>query len=278
VVLAALAAGLGRLVATDAYLAYVKPGMRIPLILSVAVLAVLAISSANAADDRDDEGSSAPDGGDHPHEEHDPGGHDHDHDHSRFPRIGWWMLAPVVCIALVPLVPLGADAVGDRQANAVTERRAASSGSDDVERVTGGEVTMLDFVDRTVNDPSNPYTDPVTLTGFVSADPELSAAAATDQPEGGDELAVGLTDGPGSGFVLSRFVMSCCAADALPLSVFVRTDEVPPDPGTWVTVTGMHVPAPDDLPDGDRPLTQNIVVEADTIEVIDQPSRPYESY
>jgi uncharacterized repeat protein (TIGR03943 family) len=164
----------------------------------------------------------------------------------------------VVCIALVPLVPLGADAVGDRQANAVSERRAASGGGDDAERVTGGKVTMLDFVDRTVNDPTNPYTDPVTITGFVSPEP------------------VGAAKGPG--FVLSRFVMSCCAADALPLSVFVRTDEARPDYGTWVTVTGTHVAPPEDLPDGDRPLTENIVLEAETITEIDQPSRPYESY
>jgi uncharacterized repeat protein (TIGR03943 family) len=247
VVLAALAAGLGRLVATDAYLAYVKPGMRIPLILSVAVLAVLAISSANAADDPGDEGHGA--------------GHghgDHDHDHSRFPRIGWWMLAPVVCIALVPLVPLGAEAVEDRQANAVSERRSRSGSADEADRVTGGEVTMLDFVDRTVNDPTNPYTDPVTLTGFVSPEPVDASV--------------------GAGFVLSRFVMSCCAADALPLSVFARTEEAPPDPGTWVTVTGTHVPPPDNLPDGDRPLTENIVLEAETITEIDQPSRPYEAY
>jgi hypothetical protein len=191
------------------------------------------------------------------------------------------MLAPVVCIALVPLVPLGADAVGDRQANAVSERRAGATGDDEDDRVTGGEVTMLDFVDRTVNDPTNPYTDPVTLTGFVSVDPEESSAGSADREGAAGDVALvsdPSADSSGAGFVLSRFVMSCCAADALPLSVFVRTDEVIPDPGTWVTVTGTHVPAPDDLPDGDRPLTQNIVLEADTITVIDQPSRPYESY
>jgi uncharacterized membrane protein YcgQ (UPF0703/DUF1980 family) len=77
--------------------------------------------------------------------------------------------------------------------------------------------------------------------------------------------------------VLSRFVMSCCAADALPLSVHVRWYEDPPAVGEWVTVTGIQVPAPDDLPDAERPLTENIVVEAEAVEPIDQPAEPYES-
>jgi hypothetical protein len=37
------------------------------------------------------------------------------------------------------------------------------------------------------------------------------------------------------------------------------------------------VPAPDDLPDAERPLTENIVLEADAVEPIDQPAEPYES-
>jgi uncharacterized repeat protein (TIGR03943 family) len=257
IVLAAVAAGLGRLVVTDTYLAYVKPGMRIPLAISVFVMAVLALASASFADrDRDLD----LDDHDHDHDgNHDDHAVDDDdgHDHGRFPLVGWWLLAPVVCIALVPLVPLGADAVDGREANAVSASRAAAvddSGEQDADRVEGGELTMLEFVDRAINDPSNPFPEPVTLTGFVSEDP-----AITD------------------GFVLSRFVMSCCAADALPLSVHVRWYEDPPAVGEWVTVTGTQVPAPDDLPDAERPLTENIVLEADAVEPIDQPAEPYES-
>ncbi len=259
IVLATVAAALGRLVVTDDYLAYVKPGMRLPLVLSVAMVAVLAFASAAFADqarDGDPPGHpdhrDAADGSDPEDHDHD---HGHDHDHSRFPPVGWWMLAPVICIALVPLAPLGAEAVTGRQANAVSVRQPATGADPPTSpSTTGGDVTLLAFVDRTINDPSNPFTEPVTLVGFVTED------AAVDD-----------------GFVISRFVMSCCAADALPLSVRVRWYEEPPAVGEWVEITGTHVPADPDLPDAARPLTENIVLDADEVEVIDQPTEPYES-
>lgn len=262
VILAVLAGGLVRLVATDAYLAYVKPSMRIPLIISVVVIGVLAIASANRAD-RLRHGDD--DGHDHGHDhDHDHAGHDdgHGHDHSGLPRVGWWLIAPVVCIALVPLVPLGSDAVGKRAGNEVSARagRAPADGDDLVssgEPLTGGEVTLLDFVSQVVNDPANPFTEPVTLVGFVTEDPAI------------DE-----------GFVLARFVVSCCAADAQPMLVHISYDryagDVPPV-DTWVEVTGEHVPAPPDTTPGERILTENVRVEATEVTVIDQPSNPYET-
>jgi uncharacterized repeat protein (TIGR03943 family) len=275
VILAVLAGGLVRLVATDAYLAYVKPSMRIPLIISVVVIGVLAIASANRADrvrhgDLDD---------DHEHGGHDHGGHEHGgdpqhahahaghddghgHDHSGLPRVGWWLIAPVVCIALVPLVPLGADAVGKRSGNEVSARagRAPAEGDDLIssgEPIAGGEVTLLDFVSQVVNDPANPFTEPVTLVGFVTEDPAI------------DE-----------GFVLARFVVSCCAADAQPMLVHISYDryagDVPPV-DTWVEVTGEHVPAPPDTTPGERIFTENVRVDATEVTVIDQPANPYET-
>lgn len=268
VILAVLAGGLVRLVATDAYLAYVKPSMRIPLIISVVVIGVLAIASANRAD-RLRHGDLDPEH-DHDHDDaphaHASVGHGHDdghgHDHSGLPRVGWWLIAPVVCIALVPLVPLGADAVGKRAGNEVSARAGGtpSDGDDQVssgEPLTGGEVTLLDFVSQVVNDPANPFTEPVTLVGFVTEDPAI------------DE-----------GFVLARFVVSCCAADAQPMLVHISYDryagDVPPV-DTWVEVTGEHVPAPPGTTPGERILTENVRVEATEVTVIDQPTNPYEN-
>lgn len=248
VLLAVIAGGLVRLSATDAYLAYVKPGMRIPLLISVAVLGVLALASASAAD-RDEPEEHGVDGGRE---------HAHDgHEHVVLPRIGWWLLVPVVCIALVPLNPLGADAVRDRRANEVSSRRPTSPPVEgaSTSAVAGGELTMLDFVSRVVNDPANPFTEAVTLVGFVTEDP-----AVVD------------------GFVLGRFVMSCCAADAAPLLVRIVWDDDPPPRDSWVEVTGQHVPAPADLPDAERIETVNLVVEADEVAEIPQPTEPYETY
>ena len=59
---------------------------------------------------------------------------------------------------------------------------------------------------------------PVRLVGFVTHDPNA--------PEGG--------------FALTRFYVSCCAADALPFSVRIRppADVVDPQENDWLEVSG----------------------------------------
>mgnify|MGYP006883574120 CR=1 FL=1 len=54
-VLGVVAGGIASLLLGEGYLAYVKPGMRWPLVASVVVLAVLALATANRADRLDDE-------------------------------------------------------------------------------------------------------------------------------------------------------------------------------------------------------------------------------
>ncbi|MDQ4065229.1 MAG: TIGR03943 family protein [Actinomycetota bacterium] len=90
--------------------------------------------------------------------------------------------------------------------------------------------------------------------------------------------AIGATDGakvelvgfvthpkraPEGTFALTRFYISCCAADAIPYSVYVVSTEDHPD-DTWLKVTGRlaHL-------DGD------LVVEPDTIAAVDKPRAPY---
>lgn len=259
-VLGILAGGLARLTATDAFLAYVRPGMRLPLAATVVLLAVLAVSRANAADD----GEAADDGRGDQHGEGDQhgdgeldgshGGGAHGHDHDRTPRIGWLLLVPVVCIAIVPLRPLGADAVGDRTANDVVASRRTEADLA-AEIPTGGATTLLEYVTRAINDPTRPFTEPVTLTGFVVADPAFD-----------------------DGFAIARFVMSCCAADAAPIVVRVVTDETPPPADTWVRVTGTQDTTTATLEPGERSRTENIRVDATEVERIDEPAAPYESF
>lgn len=263
-----LAGGLARLTATDAFLAYVRPGMRIPLAATVVLLAVLAVSRANAADalakDQPSEDGRDP----HDHGERldsaDPGieatasgsghEHDHEHDHPHTPRIGWLLLLPVLCIAVVPLQPLGADTVGDRTANDVVTNRKTDADLA-AEIPTGGDTKLLDYATRVINDPGRPYTDPVTLTGFVVDDPAFD-----------------------DGFAIGRFVMSCCAADAAPVIVRIVTDEPPPPTDTWVEVTGTQDTSTSQLAPGDRALTENIRLDAATVKRIHEPVSPYESF
>jgi uncharacterized repeat protein (TIGR03943 family) len=256
-VLGVLAGGIASLLLGQGYLAYVKPGMRWPLLASVVVLAVLALATANRADRLD---TIAASGDDHDHDhdhDHDQDGHDgHDgHDHERTPAIGWLLLVPVLCIAVVPLRPLGADAVSGRTTNVVAAARSAESDLATVsEPPAGGRIKVLDFVDRAVNDPERPYTEPVTLVGFVVADPAVP-----------------------DGFVVARFVMSCCAADAQALGFVAVTDAPMPEPDTWVGVVGLPDPAMADVAPADRAEPTNIRLLATSVTAVPEPTEPYES-
>jgi uncharacterized repeat protein (TIGR03943 family) len=245
-VLGVVAGGIASLLLGGGYLAYVKPGMRWPLVASAVVLAVLALATANRADRLEDE-SEADDASDHDH--------DHGHDHERTPAIGWLLLVPVLCIAVVPLRPLGADAVSGRTANVVATARSSESDLANVsEPPAGGRIKVLDFVDRAVNDPKRPYTEPVTLVGFVVADPAVP-----------------------DGFVVARFVMSCCAADAQALGFTAVTDEPMPAPDTWVEVVGLPDPANADVDPGARAEPTNIRLIATSVTPVPEPAEPYES-
>lgn len=232
IVLAALAAGIGRLATSGNYVAYVRPGMRTPLLLSAAVLFVLAVTMAWFA-------------GDHPAPADD---HDKDHDHGAFPRIGAWLLVPILCIAVVPILPLGSGAVTERRANVVPDAGSAPTPAP----LGSGELTLLDYVTRVVTQPDHPFTGPVTLTGFV-------ASTSPDDDE----------------FVLGRFVMSCCAADAQPVLVTVRSTGKLPRKDSWVQVTGTQVVVPPDLSDEERADPANVVIDASDVERVAQPDQPY---
>lgn len=240
-----MAGGIASLLLRGGYLAYVKPGMRWPLVASAAVLAVLALATAGRADRLEAQSASE----DHDH------GHGHDHDHDRTPAIGWLLVVPVLCIAVVPLRPLGADAVSGRTSNVVASARAGSAEeATDAAPDAGGRIKVLDFVDRAVNEPDRPYTEPVTLVGFVVADPAVP-----------------------DGFVVARFVMSCCAADAQALGFTAVTDEPMPAPDTWVEVVGTPDPAMADVAPEDRAEPINIRLIASSVTPIPEPDEPYES-
>lgn len=83
----------------------------------------------------------------------------------------------------------------------------------------------------------------VDFTGFVTRDPGMGA----------DE------------FVLTRFLISCCVADAL--SVEVRVVGAPPgqfDKDDWVRVSGKIYP-----------VGGEVILDAESIEPVERPERPY---
>ncbi|MCB0971464.1 MAG: TIGR03943 family protein [Acidimicrobiales bacterium] len=256
IVLAVLAGGLARLAFTDAYLSYVQPSMRLPLIASVTVIAILTATAASRSDrlarTAEDEAADDP----HPADEQGPlpiqidlpANDDHDHHHT--PWIGYMLVLPVLAIALVPIRPLGTESVSDRSTNAVAQSAAPTATDDEAFDPDAPPDTLLDFISRVINDPE-PIEGEVTLVGFVADEPSEE------------------------GFVLARFVVSCCAADAIALTVNV-VGAAPPPVGTWVEVTGTQVPPPEDTPPEERVETRNIILLADDLVEIDQPEQPYE--
>lgn len=150
------------------------------------------------------------------------GGHadsDHDsHDHGGGSRVGWLLVAPILAIAVVAPSPLGAFAANRAPTTLPTPPRdfgplpAATNGAVDlpltefVGRARYGQGRSLDGI-------------PVRLVGFAT------------------------TDARGDGFLLTRFVISCCAADARPVRVAIRGGQPPwPAPDTWLEVTGTWRP------------------------------------
>jgi uncharacterized repeat protein (TIGR03943 family) len=70
---------------------------------------------------------------------------------------------------------------------------------------------------------------------------------------------------PADEFLLTRFLVSCCAADAL--SIQVRVVGAPPgrfDADTWVRAEGRLYP-----------LGGEVIVDAARVEGVPRPSRPY---
>jgi uncharacterized repeat protein (TIGR03943 family) len=180
-----------------------------------------------------------------------------DHHHP-LGRVGWLLVLPVVVAVAVGSNPLGSYAAGRQNG-----QRTLPPGTFDLEAYLnansfGGQAPALRVLDftRAAYDPDEQdllAQTPVTLTGFVTED-----TGETDPHH----------------FLLTRFEIGCCAADALAMFVQVELDDhhLPPV-DAWVEVRGvLTLPeAPDDGPVPEPP-----VVEATDVRVVDEPSDVYE--
>ncbi len=175
--------------------------------------------------------------------EHDVDAHGHDDHH--VPKAAWLLILPALLLLLITPNPLGSFAAG-RQA---TVRIDPSSDFDPLPLPKGGavQISVSEFVDRALYDEKRSLKDvPVRLTGFVTA-----------------------SEGTGE-FYLTRFVISCCAADARSSRVAVFGKSAPPV-DSWITVTGTWRP-----PAKGKATDAEMTVK--TLKPIPQPEVPYESY
>jgi putative membrane protein len=190
----------------------------------------------------------------HPDHEHHEHHHDHAHDgHHHSAAQSWPVLAiiglPLVLGVLVPAKPLGASAVGS---GGVSTSFSAIQGSGNTTQynVSPTERNILDWV-RAFNSAANVDEfngQQADLIGFVYRDIRF-----TDETQ----------------FMVARFTVSCCVADASAIGVVVQAaDAAKLDQDTWVHVKGSFR-----VQDFDGQRTPVLVAE--TIEPTGQPEHPY---
>ncbi len=181
----------------------------------------------------------------HDHDEHE---HHHDHDHDHNHSVSWPMLAvvaiPLILGTLIPSRPLGSAAVdGNISLNAVSAANATTFTTDPL------TWNVLDWLRAFNNsDDINSFNGKqADVTGFVYREGSF----------------------PDNQFMLARFTISCCVADASAIGVPVMWDAAKNyQADTWLHITGTWQVGEfrgDTIP----------ILQAVDIEQIDQPEHPY---
>jgi uncharacterized repeat protein (TIGR03943 family) len=176
----------------------------------------------------------------------------------RATAVGALLAIPIVLLATVSPAPLGAFAASRQSA----EWRAPPPRTlmPPLPRAVDGAVSLsiADFTSRALYDPAASLKGVrVRLVGFVL--PDRTASAGT--------------------YLLVRFAIVCCAADALAMRVRVHPAAGPsraaPPQGRWIEVTGTWRPAPP-LPPGPFDPSTLPTLDVITVRAIPQPADPYD--
>lgn len=168
------------------------------------------------------------------------------------PTVGWLLLLPVLVLISVAPTGLGAAAADRVEAYNPTE---TTEEFDALDTSNGPpELRVFDFLERAAWDEDRSLEgQTVRLEGLVVNDPDVP-----------------------DGFKLTRFMVSCCAADGIPLQVAVHNTGAPLEDDTWVVVDVIW--RPPSVPYHEQ--ESGSVVEADAVSVTvvpDAPNDPYES-
>lgn len=156
---------------------------------------------------------------------------------------------PFVLGVLVPARPLGASAVANKGISAVAPLRPASADTPLQLELAPTERNVLHWL-RAFNqaaDPNQYAGQPAELIGFVYHDPRL----------------------PAGQFLLGRFTLTCCVADAAAIGVIVEWPQAAGLPtNAWVRVTGT-------VQVGQLDGARIPLVKADALEAVPEPAQPY---
>jgi uncharacterized repeat protein (TIGR03943 family) len=183
---------------------------------------------------------------DHTHD-HD---HDHDHDHNHgLTWLGLFIIAlPLVLGWLVPPQPLGAGAIGNREIGIGTLSSVAAPGSNENMGLVAGEKNIMDWLNEFQHQDLSAYVgQEAHIIGFVYRDERFTADT----------------------FMVGRFILSCCVADAAPIGLVVQTaDAAHFQTDQWVDVTGHFIV-------GTFAGVEMPILVADTIVETEPPPQPY---
>ncbi len=220
-----------RITWSDLFLNYVKEPMRPLLLVSAGLLVVLGLWSLAIALRQ-------------PAEAHSGAGEDHGHDHTRAPKVAWLILLPVAAMFIITPPPLGSDAAA-RDSGTQPLSQNSDGGYEPLPE-TDGPITLNldDYAARALFDGGQSMTGrEISLTGFV-------------------------TESESGGWYLTRFVSSCCAADASAVKVEIQDAPSPPVE-QWVTVTGVYTD------NGSTDYTKPPAFAAQDVVAIDPPRDTY---
>ncbi len=164
--------------------------------------------------------------GHHDHDHHDHHDHDHhdhhdhgDHQHGQLTWAGLLLVvSPIVLGLLIPPKPLGAAAMGNRDLS-VKSLTSVAAPENAILSKPKADKNILDWLIefQSAGSPAALTGKTAKVTGFIYRDERF---------------------GPNE-FMVSRFTISCCAADAAPLGLLVRAANpvtLPDD--SWVEVRG----------------------------------------
>lgn len=249
-----------RLGLTDVALAYVKAGLQPPLALTGVVLLVLGVGAIRRGFRPDSDAGPATDElatTDHAAPHGYAGEFDEDetaaeaaHDHGHGPVVAWLLVAPMLALLLIAPPPLGAFAAG-RQSSRPPVTTQTSYPPLPAAEDGAVPLRMTEFVFRAIYDDDGSLEGQrVRLVGFVTPADE------------------------GEGYLLTRFTLNCCAADATAVSARVVGDEVLREPDTWLEVEGTWEPQP--RSDGADFSQEPPVLRMERAREVAEPSPPYD--
>ncbi|MGL4744130.1 MAG: TIGR03943 family putative permease subunit [Dermatophilaceae bacterium] len=188
--------------ANGLFLNFVKPALRIPLVLAAVLLVGLGLYGFFVEERRRPAASRS-------EETVEPvGQHGHGHG-ARGPRVGWLLVIPFLLLGVVVPPPLGSYAA-ERDSGVVDSADAEGLGA--LPPGDPAELGLGEYSARALYAPASLAGRTVRLTGFSSP-------------------------GAGGRWVLTRMALNCCAADGFAIKVAVQNvPEV--DTDEWVQVTG----------------------------------------